>query len=349
MLTKLSWGFILLINLSFCTQASGHSAVELDAVRHRSIQHFYPNEPLPESDMRVTVLGSGTPFPRSGQAGPSILVEAGNERVLLDIGSGSPQNLASLEIPFRLLDKVFLTHLHVDHVGGLDSLWLGGWTYGRSTSLQVFGPPGTQAFCGHLQQAYEWDVRGRIAAGLPKGGSELKCNDYKAGEIYKNNDLSISAFEVVHIEKGHAFGFRVEYKSRSFVFSGDTTFSENLIHHSKDVDLIIHESFPPAEIYAEKTGRSLALTRHIAEEVHASPAMVGKVFSETKPRLGVLYHLYNNPEMVLAAMDDLRTTYNGPVQVAYDLMVIEIGDRISVRDGVVGKKPWPVGIKTKTY
>ncbi|MCP5303044.1 MAG: hypothetical protein H7A03_07870 [Pseudomonadales bacterium] len=192
-------------------------------------------------------------------------------------------------------------------------------------------------------------MRGRRAAGLPPGGSELQCSDYQAGVIYNNKDLTISAFEVVHIEKGSSFGFRVEYKDRSFVYSGDTTFSENLIRHSKNADLIIHESFPPAEIYAKKTGRSLELTRHIAEKIHASPAMVGKVFSETKPRLGVLYHLYNNPEMVIAAMDDLRRTYAGPVQIAYDLMVIDIGDNISVRDGVVGNKPWPVGIKTEKY
>lgn len=349
MLIKLAGAFLIFVSLTTSFSALGHGALELEASRQRSIQHYYPNEPLPEGTMRVTVLGSGTPFPRSGQAGPSILVEADKEKILLDMGSGSPQNLASMEIPFRLLDKVFLTHLHVDHVGGLDSLWLGGWTYGRFSTLNVYGPPGTRAFCDHLKQAYDWDLRGRAAAGLPKGGSDLKCSEYKEGPVYKTNNLIISAFEVVHIEKGHSFGFRVDYKNRSFVFSGDTTISENLVRHSKNADVIIHESFPPAGIYATKTGRSLELTRHIAETIHASPAMVGKVFNETKPKLGVLYHLYNNPDMVIAAMDDLRKTYAGPVQIAYDLMVIDIGDEITVRDGVVGKKPWPVGIKTKAY
>tara|TARA_Y100001954_G_scaffold104505_1_gene113727 strand:- start:5850 stop:6617 length:768 start_codon:yes stop_codon:yes gene_type:complete len=106
-------------------------------------ENYYPGEPLPEDEIRITLLGTGTPFPRRGQACASMLVEAGDDKFLLDCGSGAPQNFTSLEIPFTAVEKVFLTHHHVDHIGGLDHFWIGGWTYGRRTPLQIWGPPGT--------------------------------------------------------------------------------------------------------------------------------------------------------------------------------------------------------------
>ncbi|MCP5303045.1 MAG: MBL fold metallo-hydrolase [Pseudomonadales bacterium] len=185
MLVRLPTIFILLLSLTISTQPIAHTNEALDASRQSSIQHFYPNEPLPENDMRVTVLGSGTPFPRSGQAGPSILVEAGDEKILLDIGSGSPQNLASLEIPFRLLDKVFLTHLHVDHVGGLDSLWLGGWTYGRTAKLQVSGPPALALFV---------DISNRLMIGMCAAGEQRAYRPAAAScnAVITRQELSIT-------------------------------------------------------------------------------------------------------------------------------------------------------------
>ena len=88
-------------------------------------KNFYPGEPLLEDEIRVTLLGTGTPFPRRGQACASVFVEAGNDKFLLDCGSGAPQNFTSLEIPFTAVDKIFVTHHHVDHIGGIDHFWIG--------------------------------------------------------------------------------------------------------------------------------------------------------------------------------------------------------------------------------
>jgi ribonuclease Z len=340
--------------------------------KRRFPQYYYPGEPLGADQMRVTILGSGTPFPRQGQASAGILVEAGAERLIFDVGPGVPERLAALEIPMNELDKVFLTHLHMDHTAGLAHLWIGGWTYGRHRPIKVWGPPGADDFCQHLAACYAWDVHGRINDRLPPDGGKLDCREYVSlkpddnqqwiqldqrqdepwlnpGVIYRNGELTITAFEVLHIQRGHAFAFRVDYKNRSFVFSGDTRKSPNLVSHAKGVDLIIHDSFPPAKIYAEKTGRSLEFTKRVAEHIHSSPAQAGQVFAEARPRLGILYHLYNNPDMVEAAIRELATVYEGPFAIGYDLMVINIGDELTVRSAVTGKKPWPVGIEAKHY
>ena len=305
-------------------------------------QHFFPGEELPDDEIRVTLLGTGTPFPRRGQACACMFVEAGSEKFLLDCGPGAPANFTSLEVPFPLVTKIFFTHHHVDHIGGLDHFWIGGWTYGRKDALRVWGPPGTADIVEHFKKIYAWDIETRIAA-LPKGGHEIACTEYGNGVIYDANGVKITAFEVIHTPPHNTYGLRIDYRNRSFVFSGDTKYCEALVKQARGVDLLVHESFPPAALYATKSGRTLAIAKKIAEEFHTSPREAGHVFADANPRLGVLYHLYNNDDVVPPVVDEVRERYKGRFEVGYDLMVINIGDEILVRPAIVGDKPWPIG------
>ena len=302
--------------------------------------YFYPGEPLVEGNMRVTVLGSGTPLPRRGQASPCILVEAGEDIMLLDVGPGGPANLTSLEIPLIDADKVFITHHHVDHIGALDQLWIAGWTYGRATPLRVWGPSGTKKIAEHFEEIYKWDVTTRSKV-LPPEGARIDATDYDEGLIYDENGITIKAFKVVHTEPQNSYGFRVEYGGRSLVFGGDTKKCASLIENAQNADVIIHESYPPIGKYMEWSGRPLEIAKFVAETVHTAPREAGLVFAETKPRLGVIYHLYDNDDVIIPTIDQIRETYSGRIEIAHDLMVIDIGDDIIVRPAVVGDKPWP--------
>src|SRR6478672_6072175 len=92
-------------------------------------------------DIRVTLLGTGSPAPVMNRFGPSILVEAGAHKFVFDAGRGALQRLAQLKVSWRDVDAVFLTHLHSDHVVGFPDLWLAGWlTSGRDVPLPVWGP-----------------------------------------------------------------------------------------------------------------------------------------------------------------------------------------------------------------
>jgi ribonuclease Z len=309
-------------------------------------ENFYPGEPLLEDEIRVTLLGTGTPFPRRGQACASVFVEAGNDKFLLDCGSGAPQNFTSLEIPFTAVDKIFVTHHHVDHIGGIDHFWIGGWTYGRTTPLKVWGPPGTDKIVDHLRGIYEWDVETRLDA-LPPGGHEIECSEYgQDGTIYDNYDdggVRITAFKVLHCEPQNTFAMKVEYRNRTFVFSADTKKCDSMLKHAAGCDLLVHEAFPPAEIYAEKSNRPLEVAKKISEVYHTSPREAGEIFAETKPRMAVIYHMYNNDDVIGPALDQIRENYSGPVEIGYDLMVINVGDQIRVRPAIVSDKPWPIG------
>jgi ribonuclease Z len=88
---------------------------------------FIPGEEdLEDGELRVTILGSGNPWVTRAQASGSILVEVGNperDLLVLDLGTGSLANFASLKLPVNKLDKVFITHLHADHMPDLITLF----------------------------------------------------------------------------------------------------------------------------------------------------------------------------------------------------------------------------------
>ena len=86
-------------------------------------------EPLATGEMRVTVLGSGDPWIRRSQASGSLLVEVGNPEkdfFFFDLGSGALANFNALGLPVESTTKVFLSHLHADHIGDIPGL-LGAW------------------------------------------------------------------------------------------------------------------------------------------------------------------------------------------------------------------------------
>jgi ribonuclease Z len=86
---------------------------------------FVPGTELVASDeIRVTILGSGDPFVKKSQASASLLVEVGNPEgdFFFDLGSGSLANYNGLGLPVTSTTKVFLSHLHADHVGDMPTL-----------------------------------------------------------------------------------------------------------------------------------------------------------------------------------------------------------------------------------
>jgi len=111
---------------------------------------YYPGtEAIAANEIRLIACGTGMPAARHSQAATCFLAELGNgDKFLFDVGTGSMANVASLMIPYDMLDKVFLTHLHIDHMGDIGALWAGGWTAGRSRALQVWGPSGARPDMG---------------------------------------------------------------------------------------------------------------------------------------------------------------------------------------------------------
>jgi ribonuclease Z len=280
-------------------------------------------------ELKVILLGTGNPRPVMSRFGPSILVEAAEQKLLFDCGRGATQRLYQLKIPFTAVTGLFLTHLHSDHTVGIPDLWLTGWTMGRDTPLPVWGPEGTRAMMQHLQEAYAFDIHIRrdMDTKLPGAGVEVVAKDIEEGVVYNSHGVKVTAFLVDHGEVKPAFGYRVDFGGHSVTLSGDTRPSENLIKFAQGTDVLIHEVIDP-EAFGGVASPDTPEQRKKIIEHHTTPEQAGTVFARVKPKLAVYSHIV--PPDVPDVIPHTRTTYTGPLEVGEDLMSIDIGDKVEV-------------------
>lgn len=283
-------------------------------------------------DIEVTLLGTGDPQPSVDRFGPGTLVRAGGVVVLVDAGRGGIQRLTQLGVSYADLDAVLLTHLHSDHVVGLADLWLTGWLISaRDRPLKVMGPAGTRELVEGLRRAFAFDLGMRVEDDrAPAAGAQIEVVEIKEGVVLDEKGVRVQAFDVDHRPIVPALGFRIDFKGRSVVISGDTRFSPHLVEKARGVDLLIHEvGDAPPDVLA----RDEDVRRVVAH--HTRAADVGRVFATAKPKLAVFSHLTLLGGFSVANLvDGARSTYAGPLVVGQDLMRFVVGDQITV----VGQK-----------
>ena len=316
---------------------------------------YYPGtETLAEGEIRVIACGTGMPDQRMAQASACFLFEFGNgDKFIFDIGSGSMRNIASLMIPYQYLTKVFLSHLHTDHWGDLDSLWAGGWTAGRPVPLELWGPAGAREDMGtahaieHFLLANNWDkvTREYLITPIP-GQITVHEFDYRGINevIYEENGVTIRTIPAIHAGDGPV-SFIVEYAGLKVIFGGDTAPNQWFIEYGRDADLVIHEAFNPPDIFVTLGNQPPQLAWRACCAFHTSGPSFGKIMSEIQPGHAVAYHalLDQGTSQYNTYYDSIRQTYDGPLSIASDLMVWNVtADGITERMAVVSDNAWAV-------
>jgi len=324
----------------------------ISPVKARARDFYAPNtEDLGPNEMRLIACGTGMPTARPKQAASCWLLELGNgDKFIFDVGTGSGERIAALQIPYNYLDKVFLSHLHTDHFGDLDALFIGGALSGRQKPLRVWGPSGdkpergTKYALDHLFKALTWDLAGRAGITDPRGYFfDVTEFDYKGVNkiIYQTNGVTIRTIPAIHSLDGPV-SFIVEWNGLKFVFGGDTYPNKWYAEHAKDADVAIHECFitVPAMIDKFKFTPQSALS--VGTQIHTAPEAFGKMMSIIKPRLAVAYHFFNDFDTAPDIEKRIRTTYDGPLSLSTDYMVWNITkDDIRARMAIVEEDVWP--------
>jgi len=279
-------------------------------------------------NLKLILLGSGVgPRIDLQQYGPSILVEAGGERLLFDCGRGATLRMAQAGISHGSISRLFLTHLHSDHVIQIPDLLLTGWVGGgRKLPLEVWGPEGTSDMMNHLQQAFAFDIHMRrdVDEKVPGDGIKVLSHDISEGIVFDKQGIKVTAFLVDHSPVKPAFGYRIDYRGHSVVLSGDTRVSENLIRFAKGTDVIVHEVLDAETVRNWFPANPQMVDGILAK--HTTPEQAGEVFTRINPRLAIYSHA-PNAERVIA---QTRKTYAGPLEGAEDLLTIEIGQKIGI-------------------
>jgi ribonuclease BN (tRNA processing enzyme) len=272
----------------------------------------------------VVMLGTGTPNADPERSGSATAVVVGGQAYLVDCGPGVARRAAAAEragieaLRAEGLTRLFITHLHSDHTVGFADLVLTSWVLGRDQPLEVYGPPGVKAMTQHILAAYAQDIEVRIRGNQPQNesGIEVIAHEIAPGKIYKDENLSVTAFAVKHGAWPHAYAFRFDTAERSVVISGDTTPTEAVVEACSGCDVLVHEVYAKSGFDRREPEWQ---AYHAAS--HTSGIELGEIAARAKPKLLVLYHqlLWGATEEELLA--EVGRSFDGDVVSAQDLDV----------------------------
>ena len=160
---------------------------------------------------------------------------------------------------------------------------------------------------------------------MDPNAAKIVATDIKPGVIYSENGIKVTAFLVDHKPVDPAYGYRIDFGDRSVVISGDTSYSQSLVDHSAEIDLLVHEIIAVKSEILEKNPRLQKIERY-----HTNPAQLTKVLNAVKPRVAVMTHVI----VVGTAEDDIveqiSNEYDGEIHMGEDLMSIEVGSAVKV-------------------
>ena len=281
---------------------------------------------LPDDGLSALVCGSRSPLPSPGRAETCIIIKAGQNLYVVDIGDGSINNLRNWRVDLTPVKAVLFTHLHSDHISDLADLHLNTWVNNptKTEKLKVYGPEGVEDVVNGFEDAYTLDYQfrnehhGDKVAPINLAGYDTFTIDLSNPIIIDDNGLKVTAFKVIHDPIEPALGFRFDYKGRSIVISGDTISTENTIKNSINADVLFHEAqanhiVKILENENKKVGNNLA-AKIMADIVtyHTTPIEAAEIANQANVKHLVFYHLTPAPRnalmerMFVRGVNDIR-------------------------------------------
>jgi len=244
--------------------------------------------------MRVVILGAGTAIPARDYSPSGIYVQAGREHLLLDAGPGTAQRLRAAGVTIFELDRIFLTHYHLDHCLDLAAILfaLRIPEPRRTKSLVVYGPPGLKRLYRQLNHAFHGWLTPRSY------GLALK-------EL-KETTLRLPGYTVTSRWMNHstkALGYRLEAGGKRIAYSGDTDVCESIVELGRNTHLLILEC---------------SVTDERKVEGHLTPTACGRIAEQANCRHLILTHFYP----VFKGYNirkRVRRHFRGPLTLARDL------------------------------
>ena len=304
--------------------------------------------------LSVMVLGSGGPIATaSGRASAGYLIFVNDEpRILMDVGGGTYQRVAKSGVNLHALDTILLSHLHIDHTGDLSAVVktiyfhnnLAGTARTAEEPIHIYGPVDNGvAFPGTTIEQYPSTSRyvddhyampngverylNLFATAISGGASKFAyqahdLNSTVAGasvqEVLRTDDGIL--VEAIAVDHGPvpALAYRVSYRGKSIVYSGDTkSTGPNMVTIAQDADLLIYDTaitdiLPPNPVF---------------HALHTSPTRMGEVAAAANVKKLVLSHITPVTEPRLDEVVQLiQQNYHGRIVAANDLMVFKLRD-----------------------
>ncbi len=297
--------------------------------------------------MRIDMLGTGAALVDPDRAQSGILVTLDNgAKYMFDCGAGTTHNMVRANTNPKDVGVVFLTHLHHDHICDFPLFAISGWMYDRPTAPIVLGPKGTKHFCDHLFEGGAYDSDFRARSDYPRRQANLDAvrpdvREVSPGLAFEDENVKIYCDFVEHIPRdiSECFGIRMEAEEKVIAFSGDTAPCDSMVRLSRDADILFHEcTFPESFIeFRSKSGTGT--------HAHTPPTALGEIATKAGVKHLVATHFGHfestnqvlksaaehhmpvdemGPHVMDEVVADIRINYSGPLQMAYDLLRIDL-------------------------
>ena len=282
------------------------------------------------AQMRVTLVGTGGPELTPERQGEATLIQADGQTLLFDAGRGVLDGLYESRIRPQTVTRVFLTHLHSDHIEGLPGLWMTPWfLLGRSEPLDVWGPPGTAKMIDGMRAMYAHDLAARPNPALSADSLRVTVHEVEAGAVFDRAGVRVTAIPVEHADGDPAFGYRVETKQGTVLLTGDCTYGGALAHQAGPVDVVISNVAAATPELADSARVKPVLAKLM------SPEQAAELFKQMKPRIAVYSHIVKKglPGPAGDAEIVRRTRaagYGGPLLAGADHTTIVVGSTIRI-------------------
>lgn len=193
--------------------------------------------------MKITLLGTGSPLPSATCAGPSTLVQAADQNIVVDAGRGVIMRLVGAMCPPPAISAVLITHLHSDHICDLNDIITTRWISSpAATPLPIYGPVGTQKMVNALLEMLHFDEHYRLEhhADLRSGnGMVVEVHEVAPDDSFTLGEVHISVHATDHRPVSPTIGFRIEHGGVTAALAGDTIPCEGLDRMCRDADFYV--------------------------------------------------------------------------------------------------------------
>ncbi len=251
---------------------------------------------------RIVILGSASAVPDEEHENTHILVQAGQQNILVDCPGNPIVRLKRAGVEINQVTGIILTHFHPDHVSGFPLLLMSMWLVGRKDAIWVYGLSQTIDRTQKMMELFEWDTWPNF---FPVHFVRVAGEEHT--QVMDGPDLRIYASPVKHLVPTMGLRFEFDRSGRVAAYSCDTEPSPVVRRLAQDADVLIHEATGPSK-------------------GHTPPEMAGEIASQAG--VSALYLIHYPPQLVTpeSLLARAKQTFSGQIEVARDLQVIRLGD-----------------------
>ncbi len=305
--------------------------------------------------MRITFLGTsaGIPTPHRNVSATALIPDQSGEWILFDCGEGTQHNIMKSSLRLGRLGKIFITHMHGDHIYGLFGLMASRGMQSCGKKLTLYAPAGivelieTVFRISDLKLSFDLDIVEiqsgdkfdfenyhiecvELSHSITSFGFVLTEND-RPGKLDIEKALSLGVpngallgklkrGEIITLQNGKTIDGKNllgnTIPGKRVIIGGDNDRPELFMKYT-EADLMIHEA-----TYTQKDFDSLE-----KKYKHSTARQVAIVAEKMRVKRLILNHIsprYDNKERTNELLEEAKRYYTGTVQIANDFMQIDI-------------------------